>query len=87
MLNQLDYETKYMMYEPGERSRNIAEIEIIIQNAADGKDFLLVAEADDKIVGYIQAQRGDFKRISHSAYIVVGILKDYRGNGIGREFF
>ena len=27
MLNQLDYETKYMMYEPGERSRNIAEIE------------------------------------------------------------
>ena len=26
-------------------------------------------------------------RIAHSAYIVVGILKDYRGRGIGTEFF
>ena len=26
-------------------------------------------------------------RIAHSAYIVVGILKDYRGIGIGTEFF
>ena len=26
-------------------------------------------------------------RIAHSAYIVVGILTDYRGKGIGTEFF
>ncbi len=26
-------------------------------------------------------------RIAHSAYIVVGILADYRGQGIGTEFF
>lgn len=87
MMNQLDYETKYMLYEPGERTKNIASVESIIQNAVDGDDFLLAAEEDDKIVGYISAQKGGLNRIAHSAYIVVGILLKYRGKGIGTEFF
>ena len=87
MMNQLDYETKYMLYEPGERIKNIARIESLIENSVEGEDFLLVAEENDKIVGYISAQRGGLKRIAHSAYIVVGILQNYRGKGIGTEFF
>ena len=87
MMNQLDHETKYMLYEPGERIKNIARIESLIENSVEGEDFLLVAEENDKIVGYISAQRGGLKRIAHSAYIVVGILQNYRGNGIGTEFF
>ena len=87
MMNQLDYETKYMLYEPGERLKNFTRIESLINNSVEGDDFLMVAEKDDKIVGYISAQKGALKRISHSAYIVVGVLKDYRGNGIGTEFF
>lgn len=87
LMNRLDYETKYMLYEPGERKSNLAELESVIQDSAEGKDFLLVAEADDRFVGYISAQRGRMNRIAHSAYIVVGILKDYRGRGIGTEFF
>ena len=87
MMNQLDHETKYMLYEPGERTKNITRIESLIQNSVEGDDFLLVAEADDRIVGYISAQKGGLNRIAHSAYIVVGILQKYRGNGIGTEFF
>ena len=87
MMNQLDHETKYMLYEPGERIKNIARIESLIENSVEGEDFLLVAEENDKIVGYISAQRGGLKRIAHSAYIVVGILQNYRGKGIGTEFF
>ena len=87
MMNQLDYETKYMLYEPGERKKNIPKIESLIQNSVDGENFLLVAEADNRIVGYISAEKGGLMRIAHSAYIVVGILKEYRGRGIGTEFF
>lgn len=87
MMNQLDHETKYMLYEPGERIKNIARIESLIENSVEGEAFLLVAEENDKIVGYISAQRGGLKRIAHSAYIVVGILQNYRGKGIGTEFF
>ena len=87
LMNQLDYETKFMLYEPGERTKNLSQIESIIRDSVEGEDFLLAAETDNKLVGYISAQRGRLKRIAHSAYIVVGILRDYRGKGIGTEFF
>ena len=87
MMNQLDYETKYMLYEPGERKKDLSIVESRIQNSLSGKDFLLVAETDNKLVGYISAQRGRLKRTAHSAYIVVGILAEYRGKGIGTAFF
>ena len=55
-------------------------IESIIRDSVEGHDFLLVAETDNKLIGYISAQKGRMNRIAHSAYIVVGILTDYRGN-------
>ena len=87
LMNQLDYETKYMLYEPGERTKNLPQIESLIRDSVEGEDFLLVAEASQKLVGYISAQKGRLNRIAHSAYIVVGILMDYRCKGIGTEFF
>ena len=33
MLNQLDHETEYMLYEPGERTKNIAKMEAVIENS------------------------------------------------------
>ena len=87
LMNQLDYETEYMLYEPGERTKNLPQIESLIRDSVEGEDFLLVAEADNKLIGYISAQKGRLNRIAHSAYIVVGILRDYRSKGIGTEFF
>lgn len=87
LMNQLDYETRYMLYEPGERTKNFPKIESLIRDSIEGEDFLLVAETDHKLVGYISAQKGRLNRIAHSAYIVVGISMDYRGKGIGTEFF
>lgn len=87
LMNQLDYETKYMLYEPGERTKDLPQIESFIRDSVEGEDFLLVAETDHRLVGYISAQKGRLNRITHSAYIVVGILMDYRSKGIGTEFF
>ena len=87
LLNQLDYETKYMLYEPGERTKNLSQIESLIQNSSERRGFLLVAESDNKLVGFISAQKGGMNRIAHTAYSVVGSLRNYRGKGIGTEFF
>lgn len=87
LMNRLDYETKYMLYESGERVKNLTRVESVIQAAAEGDDFLLAAEENGQLVGYISAQKGGLKRIAHTAYIVVGILRHYRGRGIGTEFF
>ncbi len=87
LMNQLDYETKYMLYEPGERKKNLSGLKAHIQANIERGDLLLIAKVDNKLVGYISAERGSVKRTAHSAYIVVGILEDYRGQGIGTEFF
>ena len=89
-LNILDLETDYMMYEPGERNRRTALLELesdIQKNVINGEDYIYLAVDDKKIVGYIRAERGKFNRIHHTAYIVVGILKKYRAKGIGTTFF
>ncbi len=90
LMNQLDHETKYMLYEPGERQQKAGDISIIknlISDVHDQGDFLLIAESSQQMVGYISAQRGRCNRIAHSAYIVVGILQDFQHQGIGTEFF
>lgn len=90
LLNALDIETNYMMYEPKERERrsDIRELRDDIQkNVINGSDFLLAATEDNKIIGYIRAERGRFNRISHTVYIVIGILKEYCGKGIGTALF
>lgn len=90
LLKTLDAETSYMMYEPEERDRrtNLDELrDDIRRNAADGNDFLQVAVEDNKMVGYIRAERGRFNRVFHTAYIVIGVLKAYSGKGIGTAFF
>ena len=87
LMNQLDFQTKYMLYEPGERTKDFTITESLIRDSVKGEDFLLVAEADGRLAGYISAQKGRLNRIAHTAYIVVGILADYRGKGIGTEFF
>ena len=87
MMNQLDYETKFMLYEPGERSKNLARLQGAIDSAVDGNDLCFLALDENEIIGYITAQIGRVRREKHSAYIVVGIREKYRSQGIGTEFF
>lgn len=87
MLNQLDNETNNMMYEPGERKTTIEDMQINIGNINSSESRTLIAEDNENIVGFISAERGFANRIKHNAYIVMGILKDYRGRGMGEKLF
>lgn len=40
---------------------------------------------NDKLVGWIDYNRGGFEEISHTASIGMGIKHDFRGRGIGKE--
>lgn len=87
MLKKIDSETKNMMYEPGERKTSLTEMEQYIKNMKEENSFLSVAEKDGQIVGFLAAERGFAKRIKHSVYIFMGVLADYRGQGIGKRLF
>lgn len=87
MMNKLDYETKFMMYEPGERTKNLDILQRNINSTIAGDDLFFLAAAGNEIIGFISAQIGNVRRTKHSVYIVVGIREKYRSQGIGTKFF
>lgn len=89
LMNTIDEETDYMMYEPGER-RALSDHHIlqkVILSAAKHDNLFLAAMDNEKYVGYLSAVKGTLKRTSHTAYIVIGILHNYTGQGIGTTLF
>ena len=87
MLKQLDTETSFMMYEPGERTATADDMKHRIEQWERSGSLFLLLEDEGELAGFISALRGEPRRIRHSAYLVVGILKDYRGKGYGSMLF
>lgn len=87
MLKQLDSETKNMMLEPGERKTTIEQMRDRIVNMDGSNGAIFLIEDGNKIGGFLAAQRGGANRVRHSAYIVIGMLKEYRGKKLGTKLF
>lgn len=87
MLLNLDKETKFMMYEEGERPTDINIAKNIIEKSTNRENLILIATEENSIVGFLSVQRGVPKRIRHTGYIVVGIREKFRGMGIGGKLF
>ena len=83
-LKIIDSETDFMMFEPDERVWNE---EKIVKNLNDENNLFLGAIEDGEIVGFLSAQRGVFRRIKHTAYVVIGLQKDYCNRKIGTKLF
>lgn len=86
LLDALDHETEFMLYEPGERVQDLERIEGMLTKPAE-EAFLCCAEDEGELVGFISANRGNHIRTRRSAYVVCGIREKYRRRGIGTEFF
>ncbi|MCE5171110.1 GNAT family N-acetyltransferase [Paenibacillus profundus] len=84
----LDEETSFMLYEPGERNTTVeAQRDRIQGMLQSGRSIIYVAEEHDTLVGYIAGLGSDIQRTKHVLYIVIGILQDYAGQGIGTQLF
>lgn len=88
LCKRLDEETQFMMLEPGERITTIEEQRDQINNVlSKDNQTILVAENDGQLIGYLGAYGGRYKRNMHSVYIVIGILQNFTGQGIGTSLF
>jgi len=86
--NQLDAETKFMMFEPGERNTTVEDQARIFRRTQDSSESIyLIAVEGDAIVGFIAGIGSSLRRISHRLMVVVGILEEYQGQGIGTKLF
>ncbi len=84
LLKRLDEETRFMMYEPGERSTTVREQgELLGSILASANGTVLLAEVDGRLVGFLEARGGAFRRNRHVAHLVIGVLAEHAGRGIG----
>lgn len=88
LTQQIEGSSQYMLWEAGERNSQTENQLEMIKGMEDTKNStILVAENNKSLVGFLLAIGGKARRNKHSAYIVIGILKEYRGKGIGTKLF
>lgn len=89
LIQQVEASSQYMLWEAGEREiENESQKKMIERMEDSNNSTILVAEnKNNELVGYLFAIGGDAKRNKHSAYIVVGISENYRGQGVGSKLF
>ena len=78
-----------MLFGPGERKLETEQFTKFIENSNNNShSALLIAEIEKEVVGYLIVQGNTMpSRVSHRAYIVIGIHSDYRGRKIGTALF
>ncbi|OEH92359.1 GNAT family N-acetyltransferase [Bacillus solimangrovi] len=83
---QVDGETENMDREKGEAFIDGVGFEQIIETDTESeKNLFLVAEIEDRIVGFSRCAGNDLKRFSHKVEFGVCVLKKYWGYGIGNN--
>ncbi|MFQ3543713.1 GNAT family protein [Halobacillus rhizosphaerae] len=88
LMRSVEQDSQYMLFEPEERSTTVEDHKRKIQLINESPNSTLLAEeSDQKLAGYLLAIGGMAKRNKHCAYIVIGILKEHRGLGLGTKLF
>ncbi|MGZ9818198.1 N-acetyltransferase family protein [Peribacillus simplex] len=88
LMKQVETEADFMLMEPGERKSSPEQQRKWLERVdKEINSTVLVAEQGGQLVGYLAVIGGDTRRTKHSAYLVIGILKEYTGRGIGTNLF
>lgn len=88
LTKQVEASSEYMLWEPAERNMDPNKQRKMIEKMVKSKNStIFVAEEKNTLIGFIMSVGGPANRNKHSAYIVIGILKEYRGQGVGTKLF
>ncbi|WP_223590204.1 GNAT family N-acetyltransferase [Neobacillus bataviensis] len=83
---QIDGETENLDREPGEAYIDEAGFKQIIRNDTESlNNLFLVAEANERIVGFSRLVGNNLKRTSHKVEFGICVLKDFWGYGLGKN--
>lgn len=89
LIKQVESEANFMLMEAGERKttpeQQRKQLERIEQQS--NSTVFVVQQEQGKLVGYLIAIGGSVRRTKHSVYLVIGILEEYSGRGVGTSLF
>ena len=77
-------ETRSMLLSEQESTAlSSSQLERTRQLVSDPNQQVLVALQDDELIGFAALTRGAFAKNSHSCSLMVGVVSQYAGNGVG----
>ena len=73
-----------MLLEDGERDTSAEELaDHLGRVARSGNSVVIVAEIDGDLAGYVELAGGSFRRSRATAYLVMGVMAQASGKGVG----
>ncbi|WP_421385299.1 GNAT family N-acetyltransferase [Bacillus salacetis] len=88
LVKEVENHSEFMLMGPGERKttpeQQKRQLERIKQQP---NSTIFVVEENERLIGYLMAIGGTVKRTRHSAYLVIGIMQEQRGKGVGTKLF
>ena len=88
LIKKVESESKFMLFESGESRISLEEqVKRIEVMGKSENSTIFIAEVDHQLIGYLIAIGGSAKRNRHSVYLVIGVLAQYRGLGVGTQLF
>ena len=87
LIKKVESEAEYTLMGAGERQTTSEQQRTQVERILEQENATIFVAEEDKLVGYLLCMGGGAARIRHSAYLVVGIVREYRGKGIGTKLF
>jgi len=85
---QLDSESHFRAYEPGERPVSISGMRDYISKLLDSRNSMIfLAYSDNILCGYLEAIGGTYNRNRHSVHVNLAVLNEYAGIGAATSLF
>ncbi|MES1043242.1 GNAT family N-acetyltransferase [Bacillus obstructivus] len=78
-------QSTFLLTTPEEFTLTIERQRDWIEEQSKIGNYMLVAEDNGKIIGFLNASRSQRKRVSHNCMFGISIQKDYWNKGIGRK--
>ncbi len=80
-IRQVVQEGRYIVAESVAQELDHQDV-LLRQNELESRMFF-VATVNDEVVGWVHVHSPELEKLSHTAELTVGVIEEYRGNGLG----
>lgn len=87
LIAHVETTSEYMLMEPGERNNSVEKQTKMIERFNNHDNSTILVADSDGLCGYLIAIGNTSLRNKHSAYLVIGVHQDVRGQGVGTLLF
>lgn len=85
---EVESKADYMLYEACERKTIVEKQRMQLEMIEKQENAtILLAEEKGELIGYLITIGGTAQRKKHTAYVVIGVLDQHKGKGIGTALF